>query len=99
MASATSGGIAFDVQVMAVSDGDAQDVDADTYATVNSGTVASVPGTAGYLDEVSITLSNDDSVAAGDFVVIRVARDVADAADTAAGDLELIGFTLEYTTS
>src|SRR5688572_17209150 len=81
MASATSGGVAWDVRVSATSDGDSQDVDAQDFASANVGT-ATVPGTAGYLDEVSIALPDADSVAAGDFVVLRVGRAVADAGDT-----------------
>lgn len=98
MASATSGGVAWDVRVAAVSDGDSQDVDAKGFGSANVGT-ATVPGTAGYLDEVPVSLTNDDSVTAGDFVVIRVARAVANAADTATGDAELITVGLEYTTT
>jgi hypothetical protein len=86
MASATSGGVAFDVAVEAVTDGDAVDLDASTsFATVNLGT-ATVPGTAGYIDQISITLTNDDSIAVQDYVRVSLARKVADAADTATGD-------------
>lgn len=87
MASATTGGVAFDVAVEAISDGDAVDTDAATsFATVNTGTAASVPATAGYIDQISVSLTNDDSLAAGDYIRISVARAVANAADTAAGD-------------
>jgi len=98
MASATSGGVAWDVRVAAVSDGDSVDVDAKGFGSANTGT-ATVPGTAGYLDEVSVTLSNADSVAAGDFVVIRLARAVANGADTASGDAECVGISVQYTTT
>ncbi|MEV6297848.1 hypothetical protein AB0M02_00410 [Actinoplanes sp. NPDC051861] len=98
MASATSGGVAWDVRISATSDGDAQDVDAQDFASANVGT-ATVPGTAGYLDEVSISLTNADSVTAGDFVVVRLARDVANGSDTATGDAELLALALSYTTS
>ncbi len=91
MATATTGGVAFDVAVEAVSDGDATDLDAGTsFATINLGTAASVPGTAGYIDQISVTLTNNDSLAAGDYLRISVARDVADAADTATGDCYLL---------
>lgn len=87
MASATSGGVAFGVSVEAVTDGDAVDLDAaDSFDTENVGTVASVPGTAGHIDELSITLTNADSVAAGDALRFRLARKVGNAADTATGD-------------
>ena len=87
MASATSGGVAFDVAVEALTSGDATDTDAATsFDTVNAGNDGTVPGTAGYMEQISITLTNMDSVAAADYLRISVARDVADAADTATGD-------------
>lgn len=87
MASATSGGVAFDVALEALTTGDATDTDAATsFDTVNAGNDASVPGTAGYMEQLSITLTNADSMAAADLVRVSLARDVADAADTAAGD-------------
>lgn len=96
MTSATTGGVAWDVRVAAVSDADSQDVDAKGFAAANVGT-DTVPGTAGHENIVSITLTNADSVAAGDFVVVRLARAVANASDTATGDAEVIGFALTYT--
>ncbi len=98
MASATTGGVTWDVRVSATSDGDSQDVDAQDFASANTGS-ATVPGTAGYIDEISVTLTNADSVAAGDFVVIRLARAVADGGDTATGDAEFVGMALTYTTA
>lgn len=87
MASAVSGGVAFDVSVQAVTSGDALDLDASaSYDTVNGGSDAAVPGTAGYMEQISITLTNMDSVAAGDLLFFKLARDVADANDTATGD-------------
>jgi hypothetical protein len=87
MASATSGGVAFDVAVEAVSTGDAQDLDtgAGSFATVNAGNDATVPGTAGYMEQLSITLTNDDSLAAGDYIR-RYARLAADQARSAQGE-------------
>lgn len=91
MASATTGGVAFDVAVEAVTSGDATDLDAGTsFATTNTGTDAAVPGTAGYMEQVSVTLTNDDSLAAADYLRISVTRAVANAADTATGDLYLL---------
>lgn len=91
MASATTGGVAFDVALEAITSGDALDTDAATsFDTVNGGSDAAVPGTAGYMEQISITLTNADSIAAADLVRVSVARDVADAADTATGDCYLI---------
>lgn len=98
MASATTGGVAFEARLAAVSDGDAADVDAKALAAANVGT-ATVPGTAGHLDEVAITMTNADSVAAGDFVVVYLTRDPVHASDTAAGDCEVIAVGLTYTTA
>jgi hypothetical protein len=92
MASATSGNIEFEVAVEAITDADATDLDATTsFATVNSSGPITVPGTAGYIDQVSVTLTNDDSVAAGDYFRISIGRDSDDATnDTATGDLYLL---------
>lgn len=98
MSSATTGGVAFEGRIAAVSDGDAQDVDAKGFAAANVGT-ATVPGTAGHLDEVSITMTNADSLAAGDFVVVYLNRDPAHASDTATGDAEVVACALTYTTA
>ena len=97
MTSATTGGVSIDVSVMAVTPGDAADINTDSYDTVNNCDDATVPGTAGFLDTISCTLTNFDSGAAGDYVKIKVCRAVADAADTATGDMEGIAAMLEYT--
>ena len=87
MASATTGGVAFDVALEAISSGDALDTDAATsFDSVNTGTDSAVPGTAGYMEQISITLTNADSIAAADLVRVSVARAVANGADTATGD-------------
>lgn len=92
MLSATTGGVAFDVAVEAISPGDAVDLDTtSSFDSVNGGSDASVPGTAGYMDQISITLTNMDGVSAGDRLRFSVARKVADANDTATGDCCLIG--------
>ena len=96
MLSATSGTFGLLVYVAAVSDGDATDVDAKAFGTVNTITAVTVPGTAGHIDEITGALSNNDSLAANDFVVIRVGRDVT--SDTAAADAEVVAVSLEYTT-
>lgn len=98
MASATSGDVIWAGSIAAVTDGDSTDVDAKVFATANTATVT-VPGTAGYIDEASITMTNADSVAAGDFVVVRIARQGAAGGDTATGDAEFVAAALTYTTT
>jgi hypothetical protein len=97
-ASATSGGVVWDVRVAAVTTGDATDVDAKVFGSANTAT-GTAPSVAGYLLDTSVTLTNADSVAAGDFVVVRVARAAADASDTATGDAELVSVAITYTTT
>lgn len=95
MDAATTGGVAFEVSVEAVTSGDATDLDAvSSFDTVNTGTQASVPATAGYLQQMSITLTNADAIAAADYVRISVTRAVANAADTATGDCLLLAVEL-----
>src|SRR5688500_16816225 len=90
MASATSGNVIIEGRVAAVTDGDATDVVAKAFGTANTSSATAVPGTAGHLDEISLTLTNADSVAAGDFVVVYLNRDAANGSDTATGDMEVI---------
>ena len=95
MASATTGGVAFSVALEAVTSADALDLDTATgYDTTNTGTDAAVPGTAGYMEQVTFTLSNLDSAAAGDLVRISLTRAVANAADTASGDAYVLALEI-----
>lgn len=99
MASATSGNVIIIGRLAAVTDGDSADVDAKAFASANTSSATAVPGTAGYLKEISLTLTNADSVAAGDLVIAYVARDGASGSDTATGDLELVAAAITYTTA
>lgn len=95
MASATTGNVVWVGEVWAVTPGDAADIDTESYATANSTTDA-VPATAGYLDEINITLTNFDSAVAGDWITIRFSRDANNASDTATGDAELRTVSFVY---
>jgi hypothetical protein len=87
MASATSGNIIWDVAVECITDGDALDTDAsESLDTANASSATAVPGTAGYIDQISITLTNNDSVTAGDMVRFRLRRNGSSGSDTATGD-------------
>jgi hypothetical protein len=94
MASATSGKVDFTVAVEAVTPGDALDMDAgDSFDTANTITAPTVPGTAGYMNVVSCTLTNNDSSAAGDYIRFSLVRDATDATnDTATGDAYVLKF-------
>lgn len=92
MASATTNAVGFQAQVEAITAGDAVDTDATTsFDSVNNSASTTVAGTAGHIFEISITLTNADSVAAGDYVRISLNRDADGSAitDTATGDCGL----------
>jgi len=98
MASAITGAVAFNAEIMAISPSDAASVNTASFDGVNVGS-GTVGGTAGYVEEISITLSSVDSMVANDLVLLRLSRDPADAGDTATGDAELLAASLEYTTT
>lgn len=97
MTSAVTGVVSLDARLSAVTPGDATDMDAKAYAAANVATDTVPATTAGFVKEVSITLANADSVAAGDMATLHFARDGAAGADTAAGDMEVVGLTFVYT--
>lgn len=93
MASATSGTVGIQAQIEAVTDGDATDLDGTTsFDTVNNSASTTVPGTAGYIDQISITMTNNDSLAAADYLRVSINRDADGSAitDSATGDLYLL---------
>lgn len=76
----------FDVSVEAITAGDATDLDnVWSFDSVNTGEVDPL-GTAGYETELTITLTNKDSVAAGDRVLFHIRRDCDHGNDTATDD-------------
>lgn len=97
MASATSGAVGFQAQLEAVSDGDAVDLDTSaSFDTANNSASTTVPGTAGYIDQISITLTNADSIAAGDYYRLSINRDADGSAitDSATGDAYVLAVEL-----
>lgn len=89
MASATSGTVGLRAEVEAVTPGDSLNRNTTrSYDTINYQTSATVPGTAGYPFSTTITLTNNDSLAAGDEFTIRFGRDAdgTGTTDSATGD-------------
>ena len=87
--SATSGTFLPVGAIEAITDGDATDTDsASSFDTDNTPSAFTVPATAGYIDQATITLTNKDSIAAGDYCRLRLFRDVS--GDTAVGDIEVL---------
>jgi hypothetical protein len=100
MASATTGAVRFEGRIAAITPGDATDKDAKALATTNS-VGDTVAATAGYVKEFSITLTNADSLAPGDWVTVMLRRDAdgTTGTDDATGDCEVGNAALVYTTT
>ncbi len=97
MASATSGTVGFQAQLEAITDGDTVDTDATTsFDSVNNSASTTVPGTAGYIDQISITMTNADSIAAADYFRLSINRDADGSAitDSATGDAYVLAVEL-----
>ena len=87
------------VEVMALTADTDGDPDTDSYDTSNEADDDILGTTAGRIQELSITLTNFDSGAAGDYVAIRLSRNANHANDDLAEDARLWAVSLEYTTS
>jgi len=94
MASATANAVRWGGSVEAITDGDSTDLDAGESIDTENTADVTVPGTAGFIDQASITLTNQDSVAAGDYIRIRIRRVGSNGADTATGDALMLGAEL-----
>lgn len=94
MASATTGSVYFQAALEAITAADAVDTDATTsFDTANSGN-GTVPGTAGYIQQISITMTNADSIAGGDYFRLSLNRDADNASDSATGDAYVLAVEL-----
>jgi len=85
MASATSGTCAWNVYVEAPTA--SEDLDSNNtpyWASTNDSSADTVPGTAGYIQQTTVTLTNADSIAAGNYARLRLVRDTS--VDSATGD-------------
>lgn len=92
-----SGDVIFAAQIAAITPNtDTQDIETDTLATANTVTDTHLGTTNQRLHECSITISNLDSLAADDFVVIALYRDANAAGDTMTGDALVVDAELSY---
>lgn len=84
---AGTAGVVFSVALEAITPGDAVDLDVTTSfdSSNNTGTIA-MPATQGHQTSGSVTLTNADSIAPGDYVRLSLTRNVAAAGDTFAAD-------------
>lgn len=96
MASATTGAVRWEALLEAITDGDSTDTDAATSFDSTNSAGATVPGTAGFIDQISITMTNADSIAAADYFRLSVNRDAngTTGTDDATGDAQILAVEL-----
>lgn len=97
---ASSGNVVWGAQIGAITpDTDTTDIETKSLATANTVTDAHLGTTGQRLHRAQITISNLDSLAADDWVVLRVFRDADNGSDTMTGDACLVGAQLSYSDS
>ena len=92
---ATANEVIWEVYVEAITAGDTHDLDSSTTFDAVNTTTDTVPATAGYLKVASVTLTNKDSVAAGDMVRILLRRDSDHANDDAAASAYVLWVAIQ----
>lgn len=97
---ASSGTVAWETQIACITPNtDSQDIETDGLATVQRSSDTHLGTTGQRLHEHTITISNLDSIATGDYVVVRIARDADDTGgggDTMTGDAILTLAELQW---
>lgn len=96
---ASTNNVVWEAQISAITaNTDTQDIETDGLATLNFVQDTHLGTTGQRLHQCSITISNLDSLAANDYVTIRIARDAnsTSATDDMAGDAILVMAVLSY---
>lgn len=94
---ATSGNVVWQARIAAITpDTDTQDIETDSLATANNVTDSHLETTGKRLHRCTITLSNLDSVANGDWVVLAIGRNGSSGSDTMANDAAFIQAQLSW---
>jgi len=94
---ATSGAVKWSTAIGCIlPNTDTTDATTKALATTQTVTTTHLGTTARRIHKSTITISNLDSIATGDFAILQVQRLGSDAADTMAGDAWLTGMALSY---
>lgn len=94
---ASANGVVFGASLAAITQNtDTQDIETKAFATENTASDTHLGTTGQRLHTFDITVSNLDSVAAGDHVVLRFRRAPADASDTMTGDALVTRVIVSY---
>lgn len=97
---ASSGDIIWGAALAAITaNTDSQDIETKAFATANTVTDTHLGTTGQRLHSADITVSNLDSIAAGDWVCLKVYRDADAGGDTMTGDGCLVGLDVSYSDS
>jgi len=89
--------VEFGAYLAAITPGDAADMDIKAFDTVNWAN--SSAGSSGVLLSMSITMTNANSIAAGDMAILDVCRNGPGTTDTQAGNVEIPMVRFRYTTA
>ena len=94
---ASSGVVRWGVSLAAITpDADTQDIETKAFATEQTVDDTHLGTTNQRLHRATVSLSNLDSIAEGDWCVLRIRRIGSDAADTMTGDALLAGVKIAY---
>lgn len=95
--SSTAGACVWEAALAAITpETDSQDVETKAFATAQQVTKSHPGTTAQRLQRATITITNLDSIAAGDEAWLRISRLPADAGDTSTADVILTSVRLSY---
>ncbi|HEU4895118.1 MAG TPA: hypothetical protein VFT85_04715 [Acidimicrobiia bacterium] len=94
---ASSGDVVWGAAIAAITPNtDTQDIETDSWATENTVTDSHLGTTGQRLHLATITVSNLDSLAARDYVALRIRRLGSNGSDTMSGDAQLVRVTVSY---
>jgi hypothetical protein len=94
---ASANGIVFGASIACITQNtDTQDIETDAFATENTNSDTHLGTTGQRLHTFDITVSNLDSITAGDAVYLRLRRVPADGSDTMTGDAIVTRVTVSY---
>lgn len=97
---ASSGGVTWGASLACITpDADTQDMETKGFATENTFDDGHLGTTGQRLHQAPISISNLDSIAAGDFVEMKLGRVVSAANDNMTGDALLVGVLVSYTST
>ena len=94
---ASSGDVVWAAQLACITPNtDSTDIETKAFDTANTATDSHLGTTNQRLHSVDITVSNTDSIAAGDYCVLKIYRDADNGSDTMTGDASLVRVLVSY---